>query len=98
MKEVARGKEKWNVGRRKRLRDWDSNVVSNGDCYFKCFLCVTKLTSLVRFNILWTVFIYHILIAMLFLSFTFIDRDRYSDRESRDEREIDEAVFESWAE
>jgi hypothetical protein len=67
MKEVARGKEKWNVGRRKRLRDWDSNVVS--------FPCVTKLTSLVRFNILWTVFIYHILIAMLFLSFTFIDRD-----------------------
>ena len=34
---------------------------------------------------------------MLFLSCTFVDRDRYSDRESRDEREIDEAVSESSA-
>jgi hypothetical protein len=59
---------------------------------------VTRLTSLVRFNILWSVVIYHILIVMLFLSFTFVDRDRYSDRESRDEREIDETIFESWAE
>jgi len=35
---------------------------------------------------------------MLFLSFTFVDRDRYSNRESRDEREADKAVSESWAE
>ena len=93
----AKGKEKGNVGRRKRLRDWDSKVVSNGYCYFKCFPCVTWLISLVYFNILWTVVIYHIFIAMLFLSCTFIDRERYSDRESRDEREIDEAVSESSA-
>jgi hypothetical protein len=29
-----KGKEKGNVGRRKRLRDWNSNVVSKVDCDF----------------------------------------------------------------
>ena len=34
MEEEARGKEKWDLERRKRQRDWDSNVESKVDCNF----------------------------------------------------------------
>ena len=64
----------------------DSNVVSNIGCAFHVSLCVTWLISLLFQYSLNSSNLPH-LIAMLFLSCTFADRERYSDRGNRNERD-----------
>ena len=91
MEEKARGKEKWNVRRRRRRqRYWNSNVVSNGDCDFHVSLLFQY--SLSNSNLPYSSPFY------FYLKYIIVDRERFSDRESRDESEIDEVVFESWQE